>query len=264
MSSIGFVCPVYDACNLRQYTEAAIGSFFRTTPNGVAIVIDDASAGWSSGYADELQAMASGNQRVVTHHFEKWGGLTRSWNYGLNIAADMKLDYAIAGNNDVLFTKGWAESLLKATSMGFAMVGPLSNAPGVTANGRQDITTYVSDYRTDDSQVYLDAVAKTVSSSFGQKFIASKVNGFFQFAAVRSWVAGSFSPGQPYRPENRRTSRGKLNPTPLMTLNEDELQARWEKKGMRSCVACGSFIFHYRAVSRGEKYKRGRWYRRNE
>jgi GT2 family glycosyltransferase len=49
----------------------------------------------------------------------------------------------------------------------------------------------------------------------------------------------------------------------MMTGNEDELQARWAKKGMKSGVVLSTFIFHYRSVSRGDKYKWGRWYRQS-
>lgn len=261
--TIGFVCPTYNAAELSEYTEIAIRSFLRTTPNGVVIVVDDASKSWSTAYAAKLQKLKlNNNQKIVTHHFDVWGGLTRSWNYGLNLAKDLGLSHAIAGNNDVVFTAGWEICLLKALAAGFAMAGPLSNAPGVTAKGHQEIGNYFDNYALTDEPEYLDRVAATVRLKYSSKLIASPVNGFFQFASVSNWIAGSFDPNNVYRPFNGKTSKGVKNPTPLMTLNEDELQHRWAKKGMRSAIACGSFIFHYRAVSRGDKYKRGRWFRK--
>jgi hypothetical protein len=46
-----------------------------------------------------------------------------------------------------------------------------------------------------------------------------------------------------------------------MTGNEDELQSRWRAKGMKFAAALGSFIFHYRSVSRGKKFAKGKWLR---
>ena len=47
-----------------------------------------------------------------------------------------------------------------------------------------------------------------------------------------------------------------------MTLQEYELQGRWHAAGLRSGVVLSSFVFHYRAVSRGEKkFGKGQTYR---
>ncbi len=259
---IGFVCPTYQAGSLHGYTERSIQSFFETTPNGVVIVVDDASADWSEDYVRKLQAIPKANsQQLLCHHFQQWGGLTRSWNKGLHLAVEHQCDYAIAGNNDIIFTPGWFEPFLTKEASQFAMLGPLSNAPGITANGKQDILQYLPSYRLTDSPEGLASLATELKQSQGTKLRASHVNGFFQFASVPNWLKGRFNAEHFYKPSNPRGSRGQINPTPLMTLNEDELQARWHRKKMLSAVVCGSFIFHYRAVSRGEKYKRGRWYR---
>ena len=43
-----------------------------------------------------------------------------------------------------------------------------------------------------------------------------------------------------------------FNPGPKFKLirNEDELQGRWLKAGRRIVVATGSFVYHYRGVTR--------------
>jgi len=41
-----------------------------------------------------------------------------------------------------------------------------------------------------------------------------------------------------------------FNPKDKMTRNEDELMGRWKKLGITSAVACSSFVFHYRGVTR--------------
>lgn len=264
MIRIGFVCPTYDAVNLHTYTAAALATFFETTPNGVAIVVDDGSKSWSIEYERRLHRIAERYPHVELHviHYDKNGGLTRSWNAGLRKANQLNLDYAIAGNNDILFTPRWYEGMLHALENGYALVGPLSNAPGVTAKGRQEVDRYVSDYQLNDDPVALGKIAATLHQERLGQVVESKINGFFQLAHMRSWQAGRYDDKHVYRPVNTYTAKGARNPTPLMTLNEDELQARWAELGFRSAISLSSFIFHYRAVSRGDRYKRGKWYRK--
>lgn len=264
MIRIGFVCPTYDAIALHPYTASALATFFETTPGGVAIVVDDASKQWNERYERRLHRIAERYAHAELHlvHYAKHGGLTRSWNAGLRKAQELKLDYAIAGNNDVLFTPRWYEGLLHALSSGYDLVGPLSNAPGITAKGKQEVDHYVENYELSDDPMILSRVADRLHRERLGQVVESKINGFFQMASCASWQAGSYDLEYVYRPVNTYTSTGRRNPTPLMTLNEDELQSRWEKLGMRSAIVLSSFIFHYRAVSRGDRYKRGKWYRR--
>jgi hypothetical protein len=49
-----------------------------------------------------------------------------------------------------------------------------------------------------------------------------------------------------------------------MTLSEYELQGRWRKDNLHIGFCPGSFVFHYRAVTRGDRYKRGKWYRKRQ
>lgn len=259
MLTIGFVCPTYQAHELHAYTERAISSFFKTTPNGVVILVDDASPDWDS-YKLKLDALCSDlgvSDRLRVIHFESSGKLTRSWNTGLRMATHLKLDYAIAGNNDIVFTPKWYAGLLHALNNGYDLVGPLSNAPGVTAKGVQEIRHYTDKYLLSDNPSTLNKIAEDIYTRHLGKVIETPINGFFQMAKVSSWVAGKYNKSDFYRPVNKFTSKGKVNRTPLMTLNEDELQGRWRKLNMKSAVVCSSYIFHYRAVSRGDRYKKG-------
>jgi len=263
MLKIGFICPTYSAKELHSYTVAALRSFYETTPGGEAIVVDDGSTGWSASYEMKLQHIAAeyANAGIHIHHFRQQGGLTRSWNTGLEMANQKGFDYVIAGNNDVVFTTGWYEGLLHALTNGYAMVGPLSNAPGITAKGKQEVDRYLTQFVLTDHRDKLNAMAEELKKNHLGKVIESPVNGFFQMAAMESWRKGMYDSGHYYRPKNTHTSKGKRNPTPLMTLNEDELQHRWQRQGMESAIVLSSFIFHYRAVSRGPRYRRGKWYR---
>ena len=52
-----------------------------------------------------------------------------------------------------------------------------------------------------------------------------------------------------------------FDPRKKMAGNEDELQKRWKRIGQRSGFVPSSFIFHYRSVTRGERYKDRGWHR---
>lgn len=264
MLKVGFVCPVYKSDEFHKYTELSLRSFFETTPGGVGIVVDDGSAAWNAAYESQLRGLIAAHPTcdINFYHYPTQFGLTRSWNRGLMIAHELGLDYAIAGNNDVIFTQQWASGMLHALQH-YALAGPLSNAPGVTAGGRQEIHKHIKNYTLTDDRRYLDKIASEIHSKHLGKVIDSPINGFFQMASMSAWRKGMYSAVDYYRPINNHTSRGTRNPTPTMTLNEDELQVRWRKLGLQSAVVLSSFIFHYRAVSRGDKYKRGKWFRQS-
>ena len=255
-SRILFICPTYAEVEHHRYTLRAVRSFLRYTPDGSVLVVDDASPGWHTGHERDL--VNEDKQRVFTARFEVWGGVTRSWNFGLNTARGMNLEFALCGNNDVVFTDGWYEGMVQALDQGFSLAGPVSNAPGITAQKQAEVWRYVGNYELRDDQPYLDSVARSLR---GLAPFEAPVNGFCQLARTRDWWSGAYDDRYVYRPSNEFTSEGRRNPTPLMTLNEDELQGRWAKLGRRTAVCPSSFVFHYRAVTRGSKYFRGRWYR---
>jgi len=261
---IAFICPTYNEGELHDYTMGAIRTFFTTTANGVVIVVDDASTNWEDSFKDQFEQLAIfPGQQCIVHRYEEWGGLTRSWNQGLRIARDTDCDYAICGNNDIIFPKGWYLSLLHALNNGYRLAGPLSNAPGVSTEVQQ-VWQHFSDYEVSDNLARIDAVQAYLSSVYMGCVTESFINGFFQMAKVSTWWEGCFSDQDVYRPLNTHNSRGMRNPTPLMTLNEDELQGRWHKKDWKVAVCLASFIFHYRAVTRGDRYRNrgGRWFRK--
>lgn len=263
MVKIGFICPTHNESELHAYTASALTSFFETTAGGIAIVVDDASKGWTSEYTQRLKELAvHEGQSCEVFRYADWGGLTRSWNKGLSIAKSLGCDYVICGNNDVLFPSMWYQGLLHALESGYALVGPLSNAPGVTAKKKQEIQNYFPNYEATDDRAYLDKVQAFLLEQFLGHVLDSPVNGFFQMAKMKTWLQGAYSDHLVYKPRNDVTSKGYRNPTPLMTLNEDELQGRWRSLGLKSGVVPSSFIFHYRAVTRGGRYRKGLWFRK--
>ena len=68
----------------------------------------------------------------------------------------------------------------------------------------------------------------------------NRLNGFCMAANTETWWAGAhgkehvFDPGKKFK----------------LTKNEDELQGRWERLKLPVGIVPGSFVFHYRGVSR--------------
>jgi GT2 family glycosyltransferase len=184
------------------------------------------------------------------------------------MAKQQPTDYVICGNNDILFTDNWHERMVYHldNTPNVGMVGPMSNAPGITAKPYQEIKQVYPEFALTDNQKYLNHVANHIYENRGDNDLITDtpagVNGFFLMAKLRTWWSYPFDKLNCFKPRNDRNSKGRRNPTPLMTLNEDELQRRWRNHGTISGVVRSSFIFHYRAVTRGEKYKRGQWYRK--
>jgi hypothetical protein len=263
MTRIGFICPTHRESELHEYTAAALRSFFQTTSGGVAIVVDDASPKWETIHESHLKGLAEyKGQECFVYRFDEWGGLTRSWNQGLRLARDFGCDYVICGNNDIVFPELWYQGLLHAIENGYSLVGPVSNAPGVTAKHRQEVWKYYPDYEVNDSSNYLNRVQSFLLEKHLGAVLDCPINGFFQMATLDTWWKGRYDDNNVYRPRNDKSSRGHRNKTPLMTLNEDELQGRWRKLGYRTGVVPSSFIFHYRAVTRGDKFLKGKWHRK--
>lgn len=260
-SRIGFVCPTYKH---DDYTARAIASFFKYTPDGYCILVDDASPYWTARTQETYAALLPqprGNQGMAIHHFPEWGGLTRSWNKGLEIARQQGMTYAIAGNNDILFNEGWYEGMCATLDAGYALTGPLSNAPGITGQGIQEIWRYVPEYQLTDDPAYHNQLSAQLKARYAGNVVEGNINGFFLMAKMATWQEGRYDDQHFFCPRNDFNSKGQPNPTPLMTLNEDELERRWHQRGWKFAVSVSSFIFHYRAVTRGRRYCRGRWMR---
>lgn len=262
MTRIGLICPTHREEDLHEYTAATLRSFFETTANGIAIVVDDASPGWEPIHESHLKTLARyAGQECFVFRYKEWGGLTRSWNQGLRLARDLGCDYVICGNNDILFPPLWYQGLLHALGQGYSLVGPLSNAPGT--GKAQEVWRYYKDYEVSDSLSDLSKVQTYLIKNHMGEVVEQRINGFFQMARTETWWLGKYDDDNVYKPCNNFTSEGYKNATPLMTLNEDELQGRWAKLGFKSASVPSSFIFHYRAVTRGKRHLKGKWHRKN-
>ena len=249
----GDLCVIIPTFGQIEYAAAAVESLFRSTPRAWACVVDDASPNWESEYAKWLAPVHESlpsRLQIVTYPIN--GGLTRSWNRGLNEAKLHGAAYSCCTNSDVLFSRGWDAPLLECLdTTDYSLVGPVSNAPGYTARGAQDIVKYVKGYRLTDDREYLDRVAADLRRSQADRVLQATINGFCMVGRTNRWHLGAFEEQNVF----------STAPKYRMSGNEDELQRRWAAKGWRAGVVPASFVFHYRAVTRGDAHRRGRWFR---
>lgn len=200
--------------------------------------------------------------RIYQLQFDENGGLTRSWNAGLQAAKDMDFDFCCVTNSDVMFAPRWDARVFDVlNSDKYQLVGPVTNAPG-TEQG-QYVGNYSVIYRKDkkDDLSHMADVQDELMFQQGTRTKEATLNGFCMIAFTKDWWANAYDANHVFCPRNDFNSKGEKNPTPLMTLNEYEFQRRLHEKGGKSAVCLGSYVYHYRAVSRGDKHKRGDWAR---
>lgn len=196
-------------------------------------LIDDASEGWATLKLDEWPV-----RPIKHHHFSFRGGLSRSWNEGLRIARSEHARYAICGNSDLLFSPSWLEPLIDSLDEGYALVGPLTNAPGhATWQNVRPFCTFLRKSVIDDSDESRTAISVSLRAS-GIGSIEAPINGFLLAATVETWWRGAFD------------ETNVFNPKFPLEHNEVELQHRWRQRGFRSAMVPQSYVFHYRSVSR--------------
>jgi len=272
--SIVVVIPTYGHFD---YAANAVKSVLANTKvlRPYVVVVDDASPELTKGvltgprerqpkaFQDLMSLLSEHSASCFVNYFTLNGGLTRSWNYGLAMAELFGHDYACVTNSDVYFPEGWDIEIVKGLEK-YALVGPITNAPGTELE--QYVGKYSVTYDKEKVQTVerIQAVQTELHSYQAGRFKETDLNGFCLVAKTETWVKYSFDTNNVFRPRNDFNSKGEVNPTPLMTLNEYELQQRWRQAGLKFAACLGSYVFHYRAVSRGDNYRRGDWARLTE
>ena len=246
---IAYILPSYGQW---EYVEITARSFFKHTPDGTLILIDDCSPDANEFDFEAFERDCPKGQTIV-HRFPENGGLTRSWNEGLCYARKIEAEYAICGNSDVKFTSGWAEPLIAGITSGYQLAGPVTNAPGVTARGLQDVGRYVPSYQLNDDDKNLESIARQLRASANRLVVSpTGINGFFMFSSTAKWWELPFDNSHVFNPSKAFR----------MQRQEDELEGRMRRAGKQFVVCPASFIFHYRTVSRHQKFRKRGWYRR--
>lgn len=249
---IAFVNPIHNGF---VYARRAMESFFKYTPgelNPICITVDDCSPSYEKqNWRDYYEGMP--RERCEHFHYTVGDGLTRSWNHGLRRAIAVGCRYAIAGNNDVLLNEGWYEGLMHQLDRGGArLVGPVTNAPGFTDNRsqRQHVRNFYPEYQVSDDADDRLKVARYLRANYSlDRLERVDPNGFFTMSRTDFWQEGAFSAENVFDPKFK------------LTGNEDELTRRWKRRGWLCGFVPASFVFHYRAVTRGDRYKSEGWTR---
>lgn len=206
-----------------------------------------------------------GEDSIMQAQFDQNGGLTRSWNVGLTWARERDHDFCCVTNSDVLFAPGWDSHLFTSLNTKLCdLAGPVTNAPGT--NPVQYVAAYSTRYNpgTKDDVQAIAAVQSELSAKYRYEIRETTLNGFCMVAFTKTWWDNAYDRDHVFRPRNDFDSQGRPNPTPLMTLNEYELQRRWKAGGLKAAACLGSYVYHYRAVSRGVRHRRGDWARMAE
>ncbi len=248
------------------------------TVDATVLVIDDASPERlardihhsDTPYGQYLHSLRElpflyGKDRVVQMQYDVNGGLTRSWNAGLVHARAGGFDCCCVTNSDVVFAPRWDTDVFFAlNSNKYQLVGPITNAPGT--NIEQYVGRYSNNYncKKGDDPDHICDVQSELYAAQALRFKETTLNGFCMVALTKTWWDHAYSSTDVFCPRNDFNSRGQPNPTPLMTLNEYELQRRWHAAGLKSAACLGSYVFHYRAVTRGKKHLSGDWTRKKE
>lgn len=253
---LAVVIPIY---NKFIYARRAILSLFKHgPPEAMALIVDDASpdpVDWDRWWeGDGRPEDRIPRDRCVFQRFDRNLGLTAGWNWGLAEARRLRAEYAVCTNSDILFTPHWHQALLHQADKGeYRLLGPVSNAPGIETSWRQKVKNYYTKYQVSDEAQDIAEVSKTLWKAYGSDTVVGDakmaINGFFMLAKTEIWWAGRYSEDHVF------------NPAKKMKGNEDELQRRWKLKSYRSGICPGSFIFHYRSVSRGRAFATEGWHR---
>lgn len=231
---LGVIIPSYSQW---PYVLTTILSLWQSEPEAVAILVDDGSPDWDQFPWHQLPE--NHRHQLVWHRFKKnERNLTRSWNHGLQLARQLKLQVTAVANSDLKFSKGWftpmRQHLRRVTQP--ILLGPLTNAPG--HRKKQQIRQYQKTYQTSDETVEINDTQAYLDNRYAGQLSGSGLNGYCVVARTDDWWLGAFS------------SDYVFNPGKKMTGNEDEYQRRWVAKGRRLAVVLDSFVFHYRGVTR--------------
>jgi glycosyltransferase involved in cell wall biosynthesis len=225
------IVPTYRQLEVaRRCVQTALDSM---PPDTHALIIDDCSPDWIDGVFDNLDV----NRVCILRNQKRTGSMTDAWNRGLVYARSGGFDTVVLPNSDILFPKGWWEPMAAAMSrFPNRMAGPMTNAPG--SRPEQNIRRFVPDYTPDDSQEAIELTQQSLAA-LGRRTENGAVNGFCMAARTEAWFAGAYS------------KEFVFNPRYKLAGNEDEWQKRVEKQGRQSVRVFGSFVFHYRGLSRG-------------
>lgn len=216
-----------------DYVRNAVASLLSSTPEAQCLLIDDGSPAWNARLENDFRVASP---RVHVHRFPKNGGLTRSWNLGAEMAKEMGLKYVVFGNSDVWFPRGWWDPIATALDRGWAVVGPLTNAPGHQFH--QQVRKYITSNNRKFDKAAIQKLQDLMLANLKGVRKMGYVNGFMFAMKTEDVDKYRFDEEHLFDPRNK------------LVGNESELQVRVAKRGGAIGASLRSFVFHFRSVSR--------------
>jgi hypothetical protein len=202
--------------------------------------------------------------------FADWGAdavqlfdVNRGWLAANNAGAEWGFsqayndeDVIVFSNSDVIYAKQSLSHLTKALADGgVQLLGPLTNAPGPTARGLQNVRLYVSGFTLDASQESIDRVEQALARRTVDPVIVGDPNGFCFAGRVSTFrdladdYPRLFPDSIPVLPS------GRSNPWPRDCGGESFLQHKLKQGGWKSGIVVPAYVYHYRSASRGAAFK---------
>lgn len=253
ITRIGYVMPVKGHV---EYAVAAIDSLMENSDGAVVtvyVVEDGCEPARGGDWVRDVTTIHPHSIEYTAMRADR--GPTAAWNDGISRAISEN-DMVVMGNDDVIVPRGWWQDLYYGlTSRMLDFVGPLSNSPGTT-NAQQHVLGHLPNYILSDRQSMIDAVQAQLQEQSARKFRAGAVNGFFIAALSDRWriAAYDIERGLIFPDAINKMPSGRTNPTPLVTGQEDWLHSHAKMLDFRMGLSPGTFVFHYRSVTRGTRY----------
>ena len=219
---VGIIITSYNQAN---YTDNTLQSLAAVTKQSKLVrffpyVIDDHST-------EDVKSIVKKYKFATYVENKGKQGLTMLWNMGYNLVQDC--DYLVLCNNDVKFSKGWLEQLVKHMEKltSFTAAGPVTNAPGHI--NAQHVSHFFPNYKVNDLQDAINKVGRNLLKAPPQKIV--KLNGFCMMFRM-SWLKDKGN-----KPFNENF--------PIYGA-EDDFFDKYKPKTM---IVPSSFVFHYKQVS---------------
>ena len=215
------------AFNELEYTIESLNSLIDNTINNNDFsykfsLYDDCST-------DNTKDYIKSNFKQIFYHRENQN---KGFNNLCNVAYKQNTDsdYLLILNNDLKFSKDWANHLLnEMIKEGALAAGPITNAPG--HQPKQNIINFVNSYKLSDDQNEINEVAKSLIHK--KSIRVSYLNGFCM-AFNMNWLRSLDKPVFKYEDPNFGLETfffKKNNPEP------------------KPLVVPSSFVFHYKQVT---------------
>ena len=170
----------------------------------------------------------------------KFGGLTGTWNAGIDKCIENECDIIVLSNDDILFDQSihailWEASQVKSDELVY--FGPLTNNPGISKQNRPQYGVHPRNRNTE---------VMTYQNSDRYQGMLVNLNKFFMVFPKHVLLA------------NRFDETTYFNPKYPFGGNEYEWFERFHKKGGLPKIVYRTFIYHYKyeRFSENQSYKK--------